>query len=357
MKKFLLTLLFAATVLPSFSFAQPVPFPSQNDPLGSIINPVQTAPTTFSVVPQTSTGGTPAAGSTATASTQAATDPVSDDFSLDCGVLGQASLSQCLGVVVYGLFYVPSTWILAVGGYIFDAFTAYSLNSTVINASFVHSGWSAVRDIFNIVFIFLLLYIAINTILGREDGWKKRIALIAVAALFMNFSLFFAQVLVDVSNLAAYQFYNLIGGSAVQVRGMPASSGFEAHSISTRITSSINPQSIVGVETYQEWIGSDHNGNIFTLIVVFLAAMVINLVLAYALYSAAFLMLGRLVSIWVLMIFSPLAFIGMILPAANKAIGGASWWGMLTNALLLAPVFLFFLYLATFILGSGLFTL
>src|SRR3989344_763417 len=328
MKKLLLAFLLAATIIPSFSFAQAVPFQPQNDPLSSIINPIQAAPAPapFSVVPTTSTGSAPStnSGSSPAAPAQAAAAPESDDFKLDCGVWGDSSVSQCLGVVVYALFYVPSTWILVIGGTIFDAFTAYALNSTVINAPFVHSGWGAVRDIFNIVFIFLLLYIAINTILGREDGWKKRVALIAVAALFMNFSLFFAQVLVDVSNLAAYQFYNLIGGSAMEVRGMPATSGFEAHSISTRITSSVNPERIVGVHSYQEWIGPKHNGNIFTLIIVFLAAMVINLVLAYVLFSAAFLMLGRLVSIWVLMIFSPLAFIGMVLPAANKAIGGAS---------------------------------
>src|SRR3972149_11518169 len=58
------------------------------------------------------------------------------------------------------------------------------------------------------LFIFVLLYVAIGTILGLSKvNWKKTLVLIVIAALLINFSLFFTKIIVDASNILAWAFY------------------------------------------------------------------------------------------------------------------------------------------------------
>lgn len=319
---------------------QPQPFLNGSGPLSS---------------PGGATTGGASTGGTATQGSSGADTPITPatDSTTSSARLGLVcdwdTMSDCIALLPYWLLYIPTSWFLAFGGMLFDAFTAYSLSSTVINANFVHTGWTAVRDVSNIVFIFILLYIAIKTILGLGD-WKKPIGMIIVTALLINFSLFFTQVMIDASNLVAYQFYNLIGSGSEAVRTDGAQLGFQAHSISTRIISSINPQSLMGADLFKAW-GASGKG-VGQAIIIFIAAAVINVAFAVVFFWAGFLMLGRLIMFWMLMIASPIAFIGLVLPKANEIVGG-SWWGKLTSQLLVAPVFLFFLYILTFILGKG----
>ena len=204
-----------------------------------------------------------APGDPAPAAAPAATaPPLSETFGLQCGVFGDSQVSHCVPLLAYWIVYTPATWILALGGSIFDALTAFSLSSTVINDPFVQTGWTMVRDIANAVFIFLLLYLGIKTVLGLGD-WKKPVGMIIVVALLMNFSLFFTKVVIDVSNLAAYQFYNAIGGGSEAVRVNQAALGFQAHSISTRLVNTVSPQQLVGIDSWQAWEAK--GGSIFDL--------------------------------------------------------------------------------------------
>src|SRR4051812_35738977 len=60
--------------------------------------------------------------------------------------------------------------------------------------------WTAVRDVANMLFIFALLYTAIMTIFGKGD-YKRTILNLIIAALLINFSLFFTKVIIDAANL------------------------------------------------------------------------------------------------------------------------------------------------------------
>src|SRR3989344_4382648 len=73
----------------------------------------------------------------------------------------------------------------------------------------VDSGWVVFRDVANMLFIFILLYIAIATILNVADT-KKMLTTVIVTALLVNFSLFLTKVVVDASNIVALAFYNKI---------------------------------------------------------------------------------------------------------------------------------------------------
>jgi CBS domain containing-hemolysin-like protein len=68
--------------------------------------------------------------------------------------------------------------------------------------------WMAFRDLANILIIGIFVFIAISIILGLEQfGQKKLIARVLIIAILINFSLLFSKIIVDVSNLVAFQFY------------------------------------------------------------------------------------------------------------------------------------------------------
>ena len=284
-----------------------------------------------------------------------------DRFGLSC-TLTNFDIDQCIVLGFRMLVYMPATGILAIAGSVFDVAAAYSLSPQVIDAtfgddistSFVEKGWGLIRNLSNIIFIFLLLYIGIKTVLGLGD-WKKQVLNIIIVALLINFSLFFTKIVIDASNLLALQFYNNIGSGSATVAGSDGFAqitGFAPRSISTNLSDAISPQRLIQMDSYEAWVSSGRN--VYTLIIVFLVAAVIQLALAFAFFSAAFLFIGRLIALWIIMITSPIAFIGIIFPQINKVASG-KWVEQLTNQALVAPVFLFFIYIVSFIAGSSLF--
>ena len=61
--------------------------------------------------------------------------------------------------------------------------------------------------------------------------------------------------------------------------------------------------------------------------------------------SLTFVFLGRLITLWILMIFSPIAFASNALPGVKVPYGWSEWFSELMNNAFLAPIFIFFLYL------------
>ncbi len=80
----------------------------------------------------------------------------------------------------------------------------------------INSSWTTVRDVANMSFIFVLLYASIQLILGIKSSSDVRglIVKIVIAALLINFSLFFTKVVIDASNVVALTFYEAISPGA-----------------------------------------------------------------------------------------------------------------------------------------------
>jgi hypothetical protein len=265
---------------------------------------------------------------------------------LNCG---WTDMSGCVALIGYGAFFVPSNWLLSISGTLFDAMVAFSLSSDVMNQPFVMTAWETVRDVANMAFIFVLLYIAIATILGLGN-YKKLLVNLVIVALIINFSAFFTKIVIDASNVLAVGIYNTIEappGSDIQSGGgitiIPESR------ISYVFVSGFNPQSIAGNGAYQDWKGND--GSVSSLFFIFLVAGIVQIVAAFILFAAGFLFLGRMVAFILLIIASPIAFVAFILPGAKGLFD--KWLSSLTNQALVAPVFLFFMYVIAQIVQSN----
>ncbi len=264
-------------------------------------------------------------------------------FGLDAGGL---NIGGCMSRFTYFLAYL-SAQLVRLTGEVFDYFLAYSIDSGSYqgtNNQFVERGWSVIRDIANVGFIFTLLYIAIRHILqaGGADT-KKLIKSLIIAALLINFSLFFTKIMIDAGNILARAFYNNI---EVLNEENP-----DHKSISAGIADKLEPQKLVSSNLFKpvDAVGREpqYLSNGWATLILGLATFV-NVTLALTFLSVFLLFAARVIGLWFMMIFSPLAFLSIAMPSVGKyfgQFGWSEWLGQTMKLSLMAPIFMFFLFL------------
>ena len=249
----------------------------------------------------------------------------------------------------------PSFWMAGIAGEMFDYFIQFSIDSNSYRAtengeSFVEKGWGIVRDLVNIMFLFILLYIAIKHILGSgSSATKSLLSKLIMIAIVINFSLFFTRVIVDAGNVLARVFYSAIIENDDQPYGYT--------SISVGLMTKINPQRILdsnllnpnllpqNVESLSVNNTSDKPNQGY-LLFIFVLATIVNLTLMVTFISVSILLIGRVIGLWMLMMFSPIAFISKATPMGSFGkLSFDSWLSSVVSLSFMAPVFLFFLFL------------
>ena len=211
------------------------------------------------------------------------------------GAAGEG-IAYLVAMVINYLIFIPSAWVLRASAFLFDSVVPYSLGIAVpghsaFQSAFITEGWGLMRDITNMVFIFAMLYIAIATILqlGAGRNTKALIMNIVLVALFVNFSLFLAQVVIDGANLLAIEFYSALSGGA------------NGQGLAAIFLAGFNPQQLLGTRSFGDWV-TNYNQSNTILIILYLFGGVVQFVAAYMIFWAAFLFIGRIVILWILMI-------------------------------------------------------
>ena len=256
-----------------------------------------------------------------------------------------ASILVGIGVLFVGVSAFLLNMAIAFGIIGFDDF--------VRSTSGIVEAWKVVRDLMNLFFIFALLFIGIATILRLESyGYKQLLAKLIIAALLVNFSLFFAQVVIDVSNVAAISFHNQIlddtGSGAAQFCG---GSGVNLISCAQNgIALEMMKQSgVLGVfEPFQS--GEDFFEGDAPTIAVSVTMFIFLMVMFGVFFAAAMLLIIRIVVLIIIMILSPVGIAAMILP--QTAGYAKKWWGALFSQSFFAPAF-FLLLLISFKVMKG----
>lgn len=280
----------------------------------------------------------------------------------DAGTNGSASVGERLGLTklnltIFNIFSSLGAMVVWLGGSLLDAtigvFTVgmYEASEFFQLDETIKTMWGIIRDIFNLLFIFGLIFAGFKLILGIDDsGSKKMIGSIIVAALLINFSLYAAQIVVDFSNVMAYQINQLIQPPETTV----VLGGWSVPNISTSFTQLTNLDQL-GDESKQmaeaAGLGVDTIG---AAVVLGLLFTIFYSVLGFVFAAGAFVLFSRFIALIFLMIFSPVMFLGFIFP--NFKSYSSQWGKLLINQALVGPAFLFMLYLSLQAL-SGLATL
>ena len=255
------------------------------------------------------------------------------------GYLGDLTKNSVIFIIKWILIILGwvGSYILALSGSLLD----WAINNTILNPNFgaikaINVGWEAARDVANLFFIFILLYIAIATILRvNEANTKRMLASVVIIALLMNFSLFFTKVIVDVSNTLAIGVYSSLYTSNASISAV-FSDGLKIQQILE------TPENDGGLKDQQQ-------------VVVLFGALVVYITAAWVFFNAVFLLLGRFIVLIFLMILSPFAFISYILPKTRSLIFD-KWLNTLTNQAIVAPLFMFLLLISVRVMQSGVFT-
>ena len=212
--------------------------------------------------------------------------------------------------------------------------------------------WAIVRDLFNIFFIFSLVWIGLRTILfPTNTGPRQALGLLIVAALLINFSLFVTKTIVDFTNVAAYQIYQQIDITGnYQQSGEAQDYFFGEGSISGAF------MQMTGLVTFSDTnfldsITADNIASSWVKVITFGFLMMIFMMITGFVFAAGALMLiKRFVALVFYMIFSPAMFLGWIMP--QFASYQSKWWKGFINNAFLAPAYLFMLYLSLFVLSQ-----
>lgn len=255
--------------------------------------------------------------------------------------------------------------ILEVAVFLFDIAVDISTNgvSQIVNGTAkqaIYGAWEMIRDLVNIGFVFILLYIAINFILSTDSSaTKKLLSNTILAALLINFSFFFAAVVVDISNVLALQL----------VQDLKTQVGTD-NSIATYLFSKSGI--VAGWDSIKEGFGmqntsldsvvqlgrSAQQGGVTTALGTAvnyaggsIMALLMTIVLIVVLIIASFMLISRTIALIFLLITSPIAFGGYVLPYTKKI--AKEWWQSLVGHAFFLPAFLLFLLVAYKLIGNG----
>ena len=279
-------------------------------------------------------------------------------------------IAQLIYIFTVGL----GTAVAYIGAWVFSNAVAISLSSTAYALTFLSEGWRIVRDIANMFFILILVYIAL-TVMFRADTAEtmKRLAWVIIIALVINFSFFFVRVVIDAGNLLAVQFYNVIQappvGTTVTNSGVSGdlleittgSRGLTENTkdLTASIMNGVGVQSIVGNESFERFRTElTQNKNFFSafiteliaLVVIYIALGAILFILAAMFFTVAIKFIVRTAVLWLVLIAAPLALIAKTLKQSELYY--QKWQDALIMHAFYPAVFLFIFYILTLFMAE-----
>ena len=220
-------------------------------------------------------------------------------------------------------------------------YTVVTMGDYVHNLAAIGVTWRILRDIGNIMLIFGFLAAGITTILNVSwyGGGKKMIPMLLVAAVFLNFSLFISEAIIDTGNLFATQFYTQINGGTLPTQASLSASSVASEGISNKIMSQLGLQTLYGQARDSTVVFKGANPWFIGFM-----GILLFLVTAFVMFSLAFILIARFVVLLFLIILAPVGFAGLAVPKlANTA---SKWWSALFEQTITAPVLLLTLYIA-----------
>ncbi len=266
----------------------------------------------------------------------------------------------CILLAVVNWFLKISAFFLFTMATLFETSIDYSLNirDLLDQIPIVNLSWAIFRDLANLSFIFILLYASINIILGT-NGYNVKAILtkVILVAVFINFSLFFTKITIDISNIVALQFYGkLVSNSKTKVddgtsgltHGLMSSLGLTTFFTTAGEKHSTEPQQVVANKSNAD--------RIWRLILTAIMGIVFITVTAFVLGAAAIMFVIRSAILIFLMMLSPLAFAATIIPGYSGEF--EKWKTTLFKQAFFAPVYMALFYtviitLSKWSLGKG----
>ncbi len=233
----------------------------------------------------------------------------------------------------------------------------YSIEQTILkmkenidSLQGINSAWTAIRDLANMGFIFVLLYEALLTVVqSTKANAGKTIKNVVIAALFINFSLFFTKVAVDASNILTVGVYDSIS------RSVPGGFNYKAGNNSSPgaglSDAFMVPLGLSSIQSGGAAIKSVASGGFGAIFVNGIMGSALLLIASVIFFVMSIMLVVRFIIIVFLLILSPLAFMGSVLPGLRSYAN--QWTETLTGQALFAPLFMIMVWITLRILNTS----
>ncbi len=203
-----------------------------------------------------------------------------------------------------------------------------------VNAYAVQIGWKLVRDLSNIFLVILMLLIAIGTLFNVQTyEYKRLLPKLMLAAILINFSKTIVGMAIDFGQVIMLTFVKAFNGLNGANGAAAIINGLGVHSM-TQLADVIEGQG-----------GDVLRWNIFGATFLALIMLIIASIVILAL---TVVLLFRILMLWILIIFSPLAFVASAMgggPLKSVSFVG-NYWSNLSKYIAIGPILAFFLWLS-----------
>lgn len=234
-----------------------------------------------------------------------------------------------------------SAFVLYWTGNLFD----YSIEIAVNSAEFlkklnvIEPTWAFVRDALNMTFIFILLYIAVQILLGKGGYTAKgSIARLVIVAILMNFSLFAAKAMIDASNIISLNIYEGIKSRQ---------NGQERGNVSERIMTTLGLSGVYNFgEIFDKKAIPGCGGAPGTILTVGIFGTILLIITSLTFLLAAVLFFLRMLNILVLFITSPIYVWGHAMESEFFRKKTNAWWSSMKHAISFPIIYMLMLYVA-----------
>lgn len=209
----------------------------------------------------------------------------------------------------------------------------------------IKTGWEVVRNLTNLAFIGGLIWAAISLILQTGQQVGKLVVQIIIAALLVNFSYFFAGVVIDASNTATQIVYREAIYEEGDVYGLGTPGEPDKHPIlTTKFMNATRLSSVYDFQNFKNYVTVTREVG-WSLLILSAIGLGLFAATAWAFLTISVLFLNRFITIIILLITSPvgvLRFSGI--PTVNE--WGKWWWSALFSQAIFPPVFFIMLALS-----------
>lgn len=293
-------------------------------------------------------------------------EPTTDSNLLE----GIFSLILQVVVIILYLTLFLSNFLLWLSGMLFNTVfveTVLQFGQNFGNTSGILTAWTVLRDLGNIFLLFSFVFMGIATILNLHDYTvKKTLPRLIIFAVLLNFSLFAAEAVVDVSNGISSA---IVGqaipsaectetGGALETLGETLTPGDSAAERCTRqfgitglVMQSSHLSAALDVPAYQDDIGN--LDQTFKQLAMLFGLSIFSSILSVVFFAAAIMLVIRVIVLTFIIVTAPIGFAGMAVPF----MGGIAkrWWHELVNQAFFVPVFLLLVFVGLKVVeGSGL---
>jgi hypothetical protein len=238
-------------------------------------------------------------------------------------------------IVAFALLQFAALFV-KIGAYLVDVMLQEEIYAIVFDINTVGnplmSGWTIIRDFANTFFIFILLVIAFSTILRISKYSAKNLLPKFVIALFLiNFSAVITLIVIDFGQVFMYEIVDWMGN------GFGGNNGAMGN-----LTSIVDNEFLT---TYKGYGHIDGTGYSMQNAIGVSFALAFTIIMGCVYIMLAGFLLIRLTVLAILVVLSPIAFLGIIMPGLSSH--AATWWRKLFEYSLFGPIFIFFVFLSS----------